>query len=222
MVPEKYRPVLLFFGFVFLTMGSSMIYLLFFNTGIDIVLDLGEKEQHVYIANTSMHLIRDINVSIQKKSEGTTEFLTTIKQLNPKEKVEIEIPNLEKEQIRIIATAPFHATVKRDLSLDKTKGAKLNFEIMTQNTAYVGIVFSSTLKICNEAESISLQVEEVHDQNFFEEKSTDKTIEVKTGECQKINFNFTPKKTGEATIFFRVTAASTSKEFERTIKIVEE
>lgn len=221
MIPQKKQPVILFFAIIYIVFGGSLVYLLFLNTGLDIVMETGEKEVKVFLKNDSVHLIRDINISIQRQS-GEILALPSVDQLKPGEKKEITLPELENEQIKIIAAAPFHAKVSKVVSIEKSRGAKINFEVITQSTAFTGVPFLASIRICNEAEQIDdLKVDEMHSTGFFEERARTETVSLPKGECKKLDFTLTPKMAGAATIYFKLSAANVSRELEQKITIVE-
>lgn len=221
MIPEKRKPVIIFFGLIYLIFGAFMLYLLFFNTGLDIVAETSEKEIKVFLQNNSVHLIRDINVLLEREN-GETLLIDSIKALKPREKIQVQLPSIEKEKVTIIAIAPFHARISKDISIERTKGAKLNFEIAMQSTAFVEIQTSIALKVCNQGDTINdLKIVEVHSPDFFEEQAKTDTVAIPENECKKIDYALTPKKTGQTTIYFKFTALNVNQELERSITIME-
>ncbi|GEM_PF-2062991 len=217
----KKKKTLAFFCLIFAVFAALLFYLAFFNAGLEISMETNENQVKFFLQNNSMHLIRDSLVSI-KRANGETQPLVQIAELNPKEKIELNMPFIEKEQIKIIASAPFHVTISREASIERSMSAKLRIEVTLKDSVPVGTGFTASLRVCNDAATIdNLKIAEVHIADFFEEAPKVQLISLPEGECRRIDFRLTPKKAGETTIYFKLQAINISQEMERAIAITE-
>lgn len=110
MLEQRRSKVLKAAALLFGVLGLSLIYLLFFNTGLEIVSDPQNPSTHVAITNTSQHRIREVSVSFLVGNQKIV--VQTIPTLDPSQTVSISLsPEYESNgSFTLQATAPYHLT----------------------------------------------------------------------------------------------------------------
>ncbi len=216
-VPEQRKKAVTYFAGVFILYIAILVFLVFFTPGIEISEQQTPEGIEIFVANSSMHLIRELKVYTADGKE-----LLTVEELKPREKVKVPLTGLS-DLVVINASAPFHATISLSLSLRGTKGLKLVFETSYPSIALAGTKFTVFLDICNKGDIgvPEITIEEAHARDFFSEQKKTEKISLDRGQCRKIGFPLTPLKKGETEIYFNIKALGVSEEFKRTIKIEE-
>lgn len=149
---------------VLIVFGASLIYFLFFNTGLELVSDPSDQYGKVIVSNASVHLIRSIDLSYLKN--GTLVKIETIPALNPGEHhvVLLKPEFVDQGKFTIQVSAPFH--LGKQVLIDARSldpgviNARYSFQYPT--LGIVGMPVISTVDACNDETfpldaSVSLQ-----------------------------------------------------------------
>jgi hypothetical protein len=106
---------------LFGVLGLSLIYLLFFNTGLEIVSDPQNPSTHVLVLNTSQHRIRDVSVAFLVGDQKVV--VQTISTLNPSQFVSIPLlpEHAYNGAFTLQASAPYHLTRQISIAAQSTK-----------------------------------------------------------------------------------------------------
>jgi len=216
-LPKYRKKAIAYFSAVLTVYLAILGFLLFFTPGLELLEKETTRTTEMFVLNTSIHLIRDVRVSTMDGKQ-----LLALEKLKPAEKVQVPLAEVSDESV-INAVAPFHASTSKKVSLKKPKGAKIGYETSYQNIALVGEKFTLFLDVCNtgdiDLEEVSIR--EKHAAEYFAEESMAKKTRMRMGQCEKIEFVFTPKKMGETEIYFNIEALDYKEEFKRKIKTVE-
>lgn len=100
---------------VLLAFGGSLLYFLFFNTGLNLIPDSTDPTGKVLVVNDSVHAIRDITFSYRVSNQGVG--AQSIDILLPSESRAIELDSrfVENDSYTIYVSAPYH--LSRELVL---------------------------------------------------------------------------------------------------------
>lgn len=207
---------LFFFVVIYLVFGVLLTYLLYFNTGLEFVQEATEAGVKVYLKNSSVHLIQNIEVVDEEGEE-----IASFEQLLPEEKKLLEFG--EKMDSRLQAKAPFHVSVEMKLGAAKVtkKGASLSY-----STSYPSIVFEEEefnvkVEVCakeNEIKGIEIFPELNAKVEFLDGDKV--VLNVAKDSCKEAAFNFKALQEGVTTIRFKIKALNSIKEVESKITIM--
>jgi hypothetical protein len=214
----KRKKVVVFFGVIILIYAVLLVYLMFFNQGLEI-----KQFQDIdgsiafFLHNSSSHLIKDIKVYAVQGSQ--TSLIFELGELEPGKNA--KIPVSESTQINeLIATAPFHSTVSKTLSVSGTASLKLSTRVIAPSVMFKGKSSKVSLEICNEGSDLNaIVIEETHSQFSFEEENYLTEINLKNSECRLIDYPLTAKNAGETTIFFNIKALDTTKKIVQSLEV---
>ncbi len=200
--------------------GFLMVYLAFFAMIAALVvftpgLELGEKENAVFVKNNSVHIVKNVRVEL---ADGTQ--IDCIEKLKPGEEKDLNVP-AERRPVKIIAFAPFHPSAERTLLPVGEKGFRLQWSIEYEEPVKAGQEFELLLELCAEnADLERLLVKESHNENIFKEQSKNRLVPVlKKGDCRRESFWLTPKQAGEAEIEFTLEAVGYGKKIGQKIMV---
>ncbi|MCX6802440.1 MAG: hypothetical protein NT067_05020 [Candidatus Diapherotrites archaeon] len=208
MLKRRQRAIVGFF-LIYLTFVGMLVALLLFTPG----LELREEQGKVFVKNNSVHVVKDIKVEL---SDNTP--IDCIAQLGPGSSKELYVPDT-KRPAKIIAFAPFHATVEKTLLPLGTESLELSHKITYATPVAKGKEFTIKLELCSENADISISITESHEQRFFKEKSQTRLMVVGKGKCRAAEFQLTPQETGTASVSFALEAENYSKTIIEEIKV---
>ncbi len=205
--------IYVFFAAIYLVFFLTIGYLLFFTPGMEFEQSGSGSEMKLFLKNTGIHGIRDINIST-----NANVIFMQISQLLPGEIREIKLSSAP-NATAIYASAEYHATISKELS-NSTEGGSLRYELSYPEFLQKGTTFTFYLKLCNDGANTSVSVEEKHDAKFFSEKHEIENADIPSGQCSTVPFKFTPVQSGKTEIFFNIKSFNfnqiISKEFEIT------
>ncbi|MFH1256041.1 MAG: hypothetical protein V1494_01980 [Candidatus Diapherotrites archaeon] len=225
MIAEKRKAAIISFGVVYLIFGLILVYLVFFNAGLNVEERIngltGAKE--IAVRNDSNRLIRDVTVSFLDEF-GRKKELKSIAEFFPGNEfiVDYNFP-AGMPSVTIIVEAPFHQAVEKAVALHGGTGLRLSYTLEIQDFAFKGFAFPIALSVCSQgSEAKGIIVGESHDLEFFEEASGATQIEqLPAGGCKKVNFILTPKLAGKTTIYFNVSALNNTENFQKEVEVKE-
>ncbi len=121
MLEQRRSKVIKAAALLFGVLGLSLIYLLFFNTGLEIVTDPENPSTHVAILNTSQHRIREVSVAFLVGEQKVV--VQTIPTLDPSQSVSIPLPPeyAYNGSFTLQATAPYHLTRQISIAAQSAK-----------------------------------------------------------------------------------------------------
>lgn len=220
--------VVRFFALIYIVFGASVLYLLYFNTGISLggSADTATGVFHITVKNSSIHLIRDLNVFVLD-ANGFEKNILSINALKPGEEKRIDLYESHAVEgvISLIAKAPFHLQVLKKIEIQRMgsepKG-ELTVELKGQNKAFIGTAANFTLKICSSAnDENEIKIENKFSRNYFSSAEETKTISLKKNECSEQVFKLLPSGRGKTTIVFNITTKQVNKRLEKEIEIID-
>jgi len=221
---QKLR-VVKFFAIIYILFGLSIIYLLNFNTGIEISGKPSGKGLEITVKNSSLHLIRDLNVSIIDQNNSESNILS-LAELNPNDGKKIIIPEIHSTNgvITIKANALYHLEVLKQIQIEGTQEQKdeLNAVLEGPNKTFVNTQTKFKITICaTELENQSVKITPALESAFFTATPEPKSVEVKGGQCDTEEFTFSPSNKGKTTIAFNIQIGSLNKRLEKEIEIID-
>lgn len=121
MLEQRRSKVIKAAALLFGVLGLSLIYLLFFNTGLEIVTDPDNPSTHVAVLNTSQHRIREVSVAFLVGDQKVV--VQTIPALDPSQSVSIPLPPeyAFNGSFTLQATAPYHLTRQISIAAQSAK-----------------------------------------------------------------------------------------------------
>ncbi len=224
MLPEKRKKVALYFLAIVAVFSVILAYLLFLNIG----LEMGERAnpqtgmREVYIGNSSSRVIYNITVSYFD-AEGNKKQIAAIDSLRPGEQYGIQIPELQgMTSIKIIAEAPFHQALIKTVSPFAARKVEIGLSLRAPEVTFVGSLLALELELCNNGDDVdNVIVGEAHDESFFGAFAEERTLSIKGGECTVQHYELMPKKAGETTIYFNITAYGSTDKLQKKIMVSE-
>ncbi len=212
MIKRKKRSLAGFF-LIYLTFVFMLVSLVVFTPGMKFI----EEEGQVKLKNNSVHIIKNVRVEL---ADGTP--VDCIPQIMPGSVIDLNVPE-NKRPTKIIATAPFHATVEKTLLPLGESGFRLVWSVKYDTPVQAGKEFELKLKLCAQNAGLSnLLIKESHGENLFKEKNENRVIPLlKKGECREISFTLTPILAGKTIVKFELEAENFAKKIEKEIKIEE-
>ena len=199
MAQPKRRVTLIFF-FIYAIFGLILAYLLFFNLGLEFQRQVNDGQTAVYLKNTSLHLIRDINLL-----DAQGRVVQSISQLQPGEQTVINLQLFSGN--KLMAMAPFHAPAELTLAsggnLSNLTAPKLTYTTTYPVPAIVNQLFPISFNVCNSGQqSAEINLSYAFDIQYFSSASAEQTAAINGAECKDLSFQFTPLKAGDSSIQF--------------------
>ncbi|MEM0360143.1 MAG: hypothetical protein QXK06_02280 [Candidatus Diapherotrites archaeon] len=181
--------------------GFFLIYVAFVGMAIALFLytpglSFQEENEKLFLKNNSVHIVQNIKVEL---ADGTP--IDCISQLAPGSMKELYVAE-SKKPARILAFAPFHATVEKTLLAAGKKAEGISHKTSHEMPVIAGKQFSLNLEICSKAKAIEVSIAESHEQRFFKEKSQSRSMRIGKGECINSEFLLTPQERGTAKVKF--------------------
>jgi hypothetical protein len=222
MLPEKRKKVTIAFLGIYLLFGIILIYLLVFNAGLNIKEEIiqGTSRKEVFLTNETQRIIKNASVYFEHNNERVE--ILSVKELAPGEKIPInyDFPK-ELSQIELYAQAPFYATIKKPVLL-QFGGSGLSYRIYSPAEIIKNAKFNMSFEVCNDNNvSKEVLVEQTHNEEFLENGFITQNLSLAPDECQRVNYYFIARKTGETTIYFNVKADDITDKEQATIMVKE-
>ncbi|MDO8648069.1 MAG: hypothetical protein Q7R70_06695 [Candidatus Diapherotrites archaeon] len=222
---ERKLRVVKFFAIIYILFGLSIIYLLHFNTGIEISGKPSGKGLEITVKNSSLHLIRDLNVSIIDQSNSESSILS-LAELSPAAEKKVVIPGIHSANgiITIKANAMYHLEVLKQIKIEgaQDQNEEVSAVLEGPNKTFVNTQTRFKITICAaKLENQSVKITPDLESAFFTAAQEPKTIEVKAGQCGVEEFAFSPSNKGKTTIAFNIQIGSLNKRLEKEIEIID-
>jgi len=205
--------------FACIVFAAMMFYLLFFNFGLNIVVEKTPSGETVFfVKNMSTHTIKDVSVEInagEQKSE-----LMKVKELFAGEQKQIEMPKTTQALALLTVKAPFHLSVEQKINLEKTQELSISYDLGVPQDFFVGLEFKMKLNVCNKAAGENkVIVKETHSTDFFKEEDRTELLFLGKEQCEEITYSLTPKSFGKTIILFNIKALDYSEIIEQKIEV---
>jgi hypothetical protein len=151
MLEQRRAKVIKAAALLFGVLGVSLIYLLFFNTGLEIVSDPDNPSTHVAIFNSSQHRIREVSVAFLVQEQKIV--VETIPLLDPSQTVSIPLPPeyAYNGSFTLQASAPYHLTRQISIAAQSAKvdNANVSFTFSFPTLGFVGQSSSVLIEGCS-------------------------------------------------------------------------
>ena len=162
MQDERRHRVFRAMALVYLLLGISLVYFLFFNSGLSVRAQTSaEGENSILVSNHSVHAIRDVDVGFVKSNVHTT--VQKIPLMNPNQEMLTSIKPEWAENGRTLmqASAPFHLSAQTYISSQSSGEDVPNatFSFSFDSIGFVGKEYGIFIEGCSqEAETIPLRI----------------------------------------------------------------
>ena len=220
---SRKRRILYIYLFFATTFGLITLYLLFFNVGLALKNPVSKEGTFsIDLTNTSTHKITDIKVYYIK--DQNRHLIFNIDELMPNEAVTIPLKReySENGKIRLIAEAPYHKTVVKELSLGQIRPSNVQLEISAPRAFFVNLTSEISLNACNISDELAdvIIVLEAPKALISAEKEMAK-FKLLPKECKKVSFTVKPSAAGDTTIYFNLVANNIAEKYPLHIVIYE-
>ncbi len=204
------------FIFIYIVFTLLLVYLLFFNTGLEVKEQLnpftGTKD--IFVVNATDRVIN--NVGVKYSAGGSGGDINGFAELKPKEKKRLDIDFLGIRQVTITAQAPFHQAASKLVDLNPKAGRPINIEM--PSPPQLGKPFEFSVEVCNHAgNDAAVKVQELHEPLVFFSPNNETSLVLKSEECRKVEYSLVPGKAGETTIYFNVNFSNTNEQFQKAV-----
>ncbi len=206
--------IYVFFAVIYAVLFLTVGYLLFLTSGMEFEQSGSGSRMKLFLKNSSMHSINDINVFTDEKV-----LFMQISQLLPGEKKEVKL-DLAPNFSVVYAAAPYHATISKKLETPGA-GSQWRYELTYPAVLQKDAEFEIFLNLCNEGNDSNVSVEESHDVKFFQNTPQTKKTMVSEGNCSNITFKFNPIQSGKTEIFFNIKSFNFNQNIPREFEIVD-
>ncbi len=195
---------------VLLVFGGSLIYFLFFNSGLEVLPDPSDQSGRVIIANRSVHTIREISVSYVVQGQKIP--ISTIPELRPNNEFPIPLDSkfVDEGKFVIHASAPYHLSRQLAIQAQSNTTPRISFSfefpsIATQHNSVsvevsgcnqddLGIILQASLEMSSVSEGVNPPT---------------KSWGLPPNECGSTQLVFTPLVASE-TLSFKIKVSSPS------------
>ncbi len=218
MIPQKGKHTMMLFLVIYIIFAGMLVYLFLFNTGLEITEQFNDttNQKEVYLSNTTNRVINKVTVSNYKDEVRTQ--IAFIPQLQPHEKIKLELGKLKESQVNLLVEAPFHLGVEKLIVIKVTGKGIIN--ITFPEDILFGNSFPFELELCNEStQEEKFRVEEEHDPGFFSEPNKTDIAALPANECKKIEYTLLPIQKGNTTIYFNVESSNSNEQYQQIILI---
>jgi len=210
MIKRKQKAVIGFF-LIYLAFVFLITALLVFSPGLAFI----EEGQKISLKNNSVHIVKNVKIEL---ADGTP--IDCIPLLRPGSVVDLNVPE-KKRPTKIIAFAPFHATVEKTLLPLGKQGFELGWDLQIPTLVETGEKFEFSLKLCaKNAELEQILIKQLHEENLFKEENKNRVIPLlKQGECRTQHYWLTPTTKGITEIRFEIEALDFAKTITKGVKV---
>jgi len=195
MLEKRREKVIKAAALLFGVLGLSLIYLLFFNTGLEIVSDPQNPTTHVLILNNSQHRIREVSVSFLVGNQKIV--VQTIPSLDPSQTVSIPLsPEYASNgAFTLQATAPYHLTRQISIASQSAKvdNANVAFTFSFPTIGFVDEPVVVSITACsyeNFPLDLKAELSDFTNEAGISTPASDWTIP--PAECSDLELSYTP------------------------------
>ena len=210
MIKRKQKAIIGFF-LIYLAFVFLITTLLVFSPGLEFI----EKGQKVSLKNNSVHIVKNVKIEL---ADGTP--VDCIPLLQPGSVSDLNIPE-EKRPTKIIAFAPFHATVEKTLLPLGKQGFELGWDLQIPTLVRLEEQFEFSLQLCAKNAALErILIKELHKESLFKEGNENRVIPLlKKGECRTQHYWLTPNRKGITEIRFEIEALDFAKTITKGVKV---
>ena len=221
MFSRKKKRAVKIFVLIYAVFGAILIYLLFFNFGLELAGQINEHNNSVdlVVRNNSMHIIRDIAVGYENLDGDATE-VGIIELLMPGETSTAEISEFTGSGTLVLtASAPYHQKAMQRIELDLRRELNVDFGISVADPVFVGYDFDVVVEVCNNEESETrAELSESHDTEFFGEEVQEIVLNVPAKSCSSWGLKFTPINAGNTQMYFNFNAQNNTVNLKKELR----
>ncbi|GEM_PF-2584193 len=204
------------FGLVYLVMFALLVWLFFFNQGLDIVQTTEGAFAKVFVKNTGNREINNVTVSAQVNGQKIQ--LAKIEKLSPNEMAEVDFSGLNVPQAVLIAEAPFYSPIEKTLVLGTS--SEFDFTVQSPQLGFVNTQARFFVETCNNTiQEREVIVEIDAEEAFFEESFFSKNVVLPPKECKSETFDLLPTALGQTTINFNIKAANYNEKITKSLEV---
>ncbi|MEK6902881.1 MAG: hypothetical protein AABX02_04835, partial [archaeon] len=159
MLEARRSKVIKVIGVIALVFGVSLIYFLFFNTGLMLTPDPSDQGGKVIVSNTSVHLIRDISVHFMVNNQKVEAEIIPVLAPNETHSVSLLEQYISDGKFVVQVSAPYHLTQQVIIQArsDQVNNADVSFTFQYPSLAIVNQPVDVEVGACN-AELFALDV----------------------------------------------------------------
>ncbi|MFH1240620.1 MAG: hypothetical protein V1672_05395 [Candidatus Diapherotrites archaeon] len=228
MHPEKVAGFKAFAVLVYLAFTGILVYLLMFNTGLEIGTDLSDTSGVILIElknndKLSNHIIRDAKVSFVDAG-GTKHVIGEVAELMPGKSKEFrwQIPDYMLSEVILVAEAPYHVNVGYKGDFKGRETANLSYKISSTLQIKIGKIYEMSVNVCNSGNKPAEEVKitATYDEHF-EGKEISDSFALMADECHKYDFGLLAAKLGQTEINFNISAEKYNENEKRQVEVID-
>lgn len=209
-----------FFLVIYLVFGLILIYLINFNIGLELAKETDELGTRVFLRNSSMHLIRNVDVVNENGIE-----IASFEELPPGEERILSLRG--KSASTLTANAPFHFSVEMPLAEGSGSvggidpNASLNYTTQYFDEVYLEEEFPVILNVCAFGGDVSgVEIVPEFEEEKVEFLGEGISLDLAKNSCQEASFSFKALAEGQTQITFNIDALNSITEANVNITIL--
>ena len=228
MHPEKIAGFKAFAVLVYLAFLGILVYLLMFNTGLELSTDLSDTSGVILIElknndEVSNHIIRDAKVSFVDAG-GAKHSIGEVAKLMPGESKEFiwKIPDYMLSEVVLVAEAPYHVEVSYRGDFKGRETANLSYKINATSKIKINTIYEMSVNVCNSGNKTADDVVITGEyDNYFEGEEISDSFTLKPEECHTYDFGLLAVKLGQTEINFNISAEKYNENEKVKIEVID-
>ncbi len=218
MIESRRNRILLSFALVYLVFAGLLVFLLFFNVGLEFETIREGNLKTTALANNSVHIIDNITVGYLDGAGNFVE-LERVKSLAPGETIPLDFnkESVVNGAITFRAMAPRHQTAEKKVY----DIVKVDYQLTVPSKAFENAGFFVELLLCNTgaADVKNIGLDTTVNAEFLDSPNEIESFDLAVGECKLVSLNFKAKKSGTTAIVFNLESDSFNESIRRDIDI---
>lgn len=217
-LPKK-KIVLSAFAAIYFFLFAILGFLVFFNTGLDIVEENQNGAKELLVKNITSREIK--NITVHALAGEKTILLSKIPSLGPGAKSKVDLSPLVNQQSAVILVeSPFYKKTEKTLVLGQA-AREIALTIRAPELAFVGEETIVSMEACNRGKTKELQATMEFDVQKIQAENTSTPFSLEQGKCITRDFKILPLQAGQTTIYFNIKTGDYTEKIPKTLEVKE-